>query len=158
MLYENYLIEKKFDEALIVIVDVIKTLYNENEINNFINNVEETVDNLYNEEKLTYKEYDDFLEKLWKITGGISYSTDGLKLQDTLNIRIEKGKIEVGDIVTFKLVKDSFAIPTPYKVTKIDNETCSLTNLLNNKKYKTKLSYLDKRDKLYLNQNFGKKE
>lgn len=156
-MYKTLLKEKKFNEALNEIIKKIKTLNKQKEIEEVIDEVEEYLDDLYEAENINYEEYEKFLSDLWKLQEDIIFNSEGLKIQDTLNMRKEEGKIEIDDIVTFK-VKDSFAIPIPYKITKIHNdEYCSLVNLLNNKKYKTKLSYLDKRDKMYFNQNFGDK-
>lgn len=154
-MYKKYFAKRNFDEGINDIIKQIKKLNNEKEISSYIDEIELYIDELLEKEVINYEEYDELLNEVWKIQDKIIFNNEGIKIQDTLNMIKEKGKIEVDDIVTFK-IKDSFSIPIPYKVVKIEDNFCFLINLLNNKKYKTKLSYLDKRNKMYLNQNFGK--
>ena len=106
--------------------------------------------------KISYEEYDRFLDSLWKLSDKAisNFNNDNIKLNDTLNMRKEKTPIQINDVVTFKKY-NIYDIPRPYKIVKINDSMCILEDLEGNK-FKTKLSYLDKRDSLYAEENFGK--
>lgn len=154
--YKSLLIKKRFIDTLEKVEDELNHINTKLETENFISEVEVIADDLYDEDKLSYEEYDHFLDDLWKLSDKAisNFNIDNIKLSDTLNMRKEKTPIMINDVVTFKKY-NVYDIPRPYKIIKLNDSMCILEDL-DGKKFKTKLSYLDKRDELYAEENFGK--
>lgn len=156
MNYQELLSKKRFIDSLEEIEKDLNKIDNKFECENYISEVELFADDLYNEEKISYEEYDNFLDNLWKVSNNAisNFTSENVKLNDTLNMRKVNSNIEVNDVVTFKKY-DSYEIPRPYKIISITDSVCILKDL-NGNKFKTKISYLDKRDLLYAEENFGR--
>lgn len=154
--YKLLLSKKKFIDSLEKIEEELNHISDKIETENFISEIEIVADDLYDEDKISYEEYDRFLDSLWKLSDKAisNFNNDNIKLSDTLNMRKEKTPIQINDVVTFKKY-NIYDIPRPYKIVKINDSMCILEDLDGNK-FKTKLSYLDKRDSLYAEENFGK--
>lgn len=156
MNYQELLSKKKFIDSLEQIEKDLCVINNKFDCENYVSEVELFADDLYNEEKISYEEYDKFLDDLWKVSNNnlSNFNSDNVRLSDTLNMRKINSNLEINDVVTFKKY-NSYEIPRPYKVIGINDSVCLLKDL-EGKKFKTKINYLDKRDQLYAEENFGK--